>query len=262
MKQFDMGDETAPSEYGGMTHYVDLPTKGEYYPEEHPLHGVDKIEIKMMTTKEEDVLTNQSYIESGVVIDKLLESIIILNVSAQDIFEPDKMAILIASRIEAYGEDYGITMLCEKCGEINNYNVDLLEIQQKIIESKLEITEYGTVIVELPKSKKVIEFKHLLPRTTASIEKTVQKMKKLNINTNFNTEFFKRIVVSVDGDTNKEEVAKLVENLRILDSRVLSLAYTRSLPSLDTSFKATCSSCAHESEGGLPIQANFFFPEF
>ena len=33
--------------------------------------------MKYMTAKEEDILTNQTYIEKGTVLDKLLESVII-----------------------------------------------------------------------------------------------------------------------------------------------------------------------------------------
>ena len=40
------------------TDFVDLPSKGLYYPEDHPLHGVESVEIRHMTAKEEDILTN------------------------------------------------------------------------------------------------------------------------------------------------------------------------------------------------------------
>ena len=46
---------------------VDLPSKGLIYPEGHPL-SKGKIEIKYMTAKEEDILTNQSYIQKGTVL--------------------------------------------------------------------------------------------------------------------------------------------------------------------------------------------------
>ena len=43
------------------TEMVDLPSKGLVYPEDNPL-SKGKIEMKYMTAKEEDILTNQSYI--------------------------------------------------------------------------------------------------------------------------------------------------------------------------------------------------------
>ena len=55
---------------------VELPSKGLVYPKENPLSS-GKIEIKYMTAKEEDILTNQGYIKKGTVLDKLLESVIV-----------------------------------------------------------------------------------------------------------------------------------------------------------------------------------------
>ncbi len=52
------------------TEVVDLPSQGLVYPESSPLSS-GKIEMKYMTAREEDILTNQNYISNGTVIDKL-----------------------------------------------------------------------------------------------------------------------------------------------------------------------------------------------
>ena len=58
------------SEFKLPTEQVELPSKGLVYPETNPLSsGV--IEMKYMTAKEEDILTNQNYINKGTVLDKL-----------------------------------------------------------------------------------------------------------------------------------------------------------------------------------------------
>ena len=80
------------------TEEVELPSKGLLYPEGHPLKS-GKIEMKYMTAKEEDILTNQNYIAKGIVLDKLLQALIITDVKLKDILIGDKNAILIASRI-------------------------------------------------------------------------------------------------------------------------------------------------------------------
>lgn len=262
MNQFDMGDSRPDNQYLGMTHYVDLPSKGQFYPENHPLFGVDSLEIKMLTTKEEDILTNQSYIQNNIAVEKLLQSIIIADIDPKEIHDADQTAILIAARIEAYGEDYEVDLMCENCGSLYQHNIDLNSFKLK--ESKVEVdhTPGGTLLVELPKSKKVIEFKHLMPKEVGAIQKTVEKMTKLNVNTTFNSEFYKRIILSIDGDQNKESIAAFLKNLRILDSRKLLAAYTDTIPALDTTYQSTCTNCNHVNEGGLPIQASFFFPKF
>ena len=70
----------------------------------------------MMTTKEEEILTNVSHNENEVVMDKLLESVVVAdNFSPKDIFETDQLAIIIGSRIDAYGEEYPAIINCESC---------------------------------------------------------------------------------------------------------------------------------------------------
>ena len=60
------------------TETVELPSKGILYPKNSPLSS-GKIEMKYMTAKEEDILTNQNFITNGTVIDKLLKSLIVKN---------------------------------------------------------------------------------------------------------------------------------------------------------------------------------------
>ena len=87
------------------TEMVDLPSKGLLYPENHPLAS-GKVEMKYMTAKEEDILTNKAYIEKGIVIDKLLQSLLVTKFDYNDLFLVDKNAIMIAARVLGYGKDY------------------------------------------------------------------------------------------------------------------------------------------------------------
>ena len=87
------------------TENVTLPSKGLFYPKDSPLKkGV--IEIKYMTAKEEDILTNQNYINNATVIDKLLQSLIVTPINYDDLLIGDKNAILVAARILGYGANY------------------------------------------------------------------------------------------------------------------------------------------------------------
>ena len=104
------------------TEEVTLPSKGLLYPKESPLSkGV--VEIKYMTAKEEDILTNQNYIQKGTVIDKLLKSLIVTPIDYNDLLTGDKNAILIAARILGYGKDYDFKYQDEDA------SVDLSELE-------------------------------------------------------------------------------------------------------------------------------------
>ena len=96
------------AEFKFPTEEVELPSKGLVYPKENPLSS-GKIEMKYMTAKEEDILTNQNYIKKGIVLDKLLKSLIVSDINYDDLVVGDKNAILIAARILGYGRDYEFT---------------------------------------------------------------------------------------------------------------------------------------------------------
>ena len=82
---------------------VDLPSEGRLYPKEHPLSS-GKLELKYMTAREEDILTSQNLIKKGIVIDKLLDSLILTKgVKSDDLILGDKNAVMVAARVLAYG---------------------------------------------------------------------------------------------------------------------------------------------------------------
>ena len=72
------------SEFKLPTETIELPSKGLLYPKDSELaKGI--IELKYMTAKEEDILTNQSYIKNGTVLDKLMKSLIISKIDYNDL---------------------------------------------------------------------------------------------------------------------------------------------------------------------------------
>jgi hypothetical protein len=81
------------------TEQIDLPSKGLIYSPESPL-SKGTIEMKYMTAKEEDILSNANFIRNGTVIDKLLQSMIVTpDIDYNMLLNGDKNAILIAARI-------------------------------------------------------------------------------------------------------------------------------------------------------------------
>ena len=92
---------------------IELPSKGLVYPKDNPLSS-GKIEMKYKTAREEDILTNKNYIRQGVVLDKLLNSLILSKISYNDLIIGDKNAVLIAARVLGYGKDYKFTYLGEE----------------------------------------------------------------------------------------------------------------------------------------------------
>ena len=144
----------APSKPKFPTEIVDLPSRGKLYPKDSPLSS-GQIEMKYMTAKEEDILTNQNYIRQGVVVDKLLESLIVSDINYDDVLIGDKNAILVASRILGYGAMYKF----EYAGE--THEVDLSKLENNDIDENLITPHINEFEFTLPHSENKIRFKIL-----------------------------------------------------------------------------------------------------
>ena len=150
------------SEFKFPTEVVELPSKGLVYPQDHILRS-GKVEMKYMTAKEEDILSNQNFISKGIVLDKLLESLTLGKINIKDLVTGDKNAILVASRVLGYGKDYSFTYGGKE------YNVDLSTIENKVFNTSL-ISPKGTFNFTLPNSGTVIEFKLLTENDEEKIQ--------------------------------------------------------------------------------------------
>ena len=61
------------SKFSLPTESVELPSKGLLYPESSPLKK-GTVEMKYMTAREEDILTNNNYIQDGTALDRTIKS--------------------------------------------------------------------------------------------------------------------------------------------------------------------------------------------
>ena len=244
------------------TELVDLPSEGEFYPENHPLYEKKQIEMKVMTTKEEDILLNANFIKNGVVIDKLLASLIVDKaIKIDDLLIGDKNALVFASRASGLGNIYSAKTTCAECEESTDTEHDLSELGTKTPKEVdwITKTDHGTFMVALPKSKLNVEFKLLLGREEKQIEKQVAKRKKHRLPVNNLIIRMQKIVISINGVTDHHQIASCLEAMPIMDSRKIRLAYDHVLPDINTTFNYVCPFCDSEQEVGLPLTADFFW---
>lgn len=235
------------------TESVDLPSKGKLYPSDHPLAS-GKVEMKYMTAKEEDILTNQNYITKGIVIDKLLQSLLVTKFNYNDLLIGDKNAIMVAARILSYGKDYDIQYKGEQI------TVDLSEIKEKEVDAVPN--EQGEYTFTLPKSGNEVTFKLLTHGDDKTIDREIQGLKKINKDndTSMSTRL-KHIITSINGDRATSSVRQFVDQgLLAQDARALREEYSRVQP--DVEFKVY-----HVGEDGVgedidvPVTVNFFWPD-
>ena len=238
------------------TEEVTLPSKGLLYPKESPLSkGV--VEIKYMTAKEEDILTNQNYIQKGTVIDKLLKSLIVTPIDYNDLLTGDKNAILISARILGYGKDYDFKYQDEDA------SVDLSELEDKELDESLIVEGKNEFDFTLPFSKKSITFKLLTQADDTKIQNELKGLKKINKNSNpENTTRLKHTILSVEGDTTPKTIREFVDNsLLARDARELRKYITHVSPDVDLNVSLTLRDGEVIEDITLPIGVNFFWPD-
>ena len=241
------------SEFKLPTEQVELPSKGLLYSEDNPLSS-GKVEIKYMTAKEEDILTNQSYIKKGIVLDKLLQSLIVdKNIKYDDLIVGDKNALLIAARILGYGSTYEFEYEGEK------QTVDLSTLENKPFDESVITKGKNEFDYELPKTGTKISFKILDGKDERSIERELQGLKKINKDASpeLSTRL-KYIITAIEGNPDKKGVREFVDNFLLAqDSRALRNYIKLVQPDVDLTFFPDGSSY----DVTIPIGLSFFWPD-
>ena len=237
------------------TEIVELPSKGLLYPEDNPLSS-GKVEIKYMTAREEDILTNTSYITDGSVLDELLKSLIVSkDINFNDLIIGDKNALLISARILGYGSDYKFMLRGEEVaadlGKINNKKLD---------ESFFEKgkNEFNYVF---PKSQTRITYKYLDHSDEQAVNKEIKGLQKINPKSNpLISTRIKRMIVSVDGSEDKKEIREFVDNyLLAMDSRAFRNHIRDTQPDVDLT--VTVETKDGEEDVDIPIGIRVFWPD-
>jgi|TARA_Y100000114_G_scaffold114665_1_gene108754 hypothetical protein len=236
------------------TETIDLPSKGLIYPEDNTLSS-GKVEMKYMTAKEEDILTNQSYIEAGTVLDKLLQSLIVSDINYNDLITGDKNALLIAARVLGYGKDYKF----EYKGE--EIEVDLSVIDNKEFDESSITKGENRFSFTLPNSKTEIEYKILTANDEKKISAEIRGLKKVNKKESRELSTrLKYMIVSVDGEEDKKTIREFVDTyLLAMDSRALRKHIADTQP--DVNLDVTIDTSSGEEDITIPINLNFFWPD-
>ena len=240
------------AEFNSPTETIELPSKGLLYPKDSPLSS-GAIEMRYMTAQHEDILTNQSYIQNGTVLDKLLQSLIVTKINYDDLLIGDKNAIMIAARILGYGKDYKFIYRGEE--EI----VDLSKIENSPLHEEVQNATSNEFAFALPGSGNVVTFKLLTHGDEKKIEQEMKGLAKINKNNSSTiTTRLKYQILSVNGETEKPKIREFVDNyLLAQDSRALREKIKALSPDVDLTFFPENGS----ERVGVPIGLNFFWPD-
>tara|TARA_R110001606_G_scaffold32924_2_gene99007 strand:+ start:36 stop:794 length:759 start_codon:yes stop_codon:yes gene_type:complete len=236
------------------TEIIELPSKGLVYSEDNPLSS-GKVEMKYMTAKEEDILSNQSYIQKGVVLDKLLQSLIVSKVNYQDLIVGDKNAIMIAARVLGYGKDYEFEYKGERV------TVDLSILDNKPFDEASISQGQNEFPFTLPASGAVITYKLLTHKDEMAIEAELRGLKKINKNASPDVSTrLKHMILSVNGDSERKTVREFVDTYFLAqDARSFRKHVTSNQPDIELTTQVELIGGVEDIE--IPITVNFFWPD-
>ena len=245
-----MAEQKFPSEV------IDLPSKGKMYPEGHPCRD-GKIELKYMTAKEEDILTSQNLIKKGLVIDRLLDSLILTpGVKCEDLLLGDKNAVMVAARVLAYGPEYSCE-ITTPAGETIEQTFNLADCPFKEIDENITENSFD---FQLPISKTNVKFSILTGKDEKLIEKDLEASKK--IGTGYTPELSTRlryIIKEVDGDNSQSIINQTAVNMLARDSMALREELTKVSPDIELSQEIEIG--GETVKVDIPMTVGFFWPK-
>jgi hypothetical protein len=248
------------------TEFVDLPSRGRYYPENHPLHGESSIEVKQMTAKEEDILTSRSLLKKGVALDRLIKSIIVdKRINAESLLVGDRNAIIIAARRSGYGNLYETKVTCPACSTQQDYTFDLNEAEvyegKALEELGVVSNDDNTFDVVLPQTSITVTFKVLTGYDEKTLVNGVEHdRRKKGVEQNV-TRQLTHIICAANGDRSPQTIKYLVENIPSIDARHLRMVYRHATPNIDLEQHFMCNECEYEHSMEVPLTADFFWPD-
>jgi hypothetical protein len=209
-----------------------------------------------MTAKEEDILTSQNLIQQGIVIDKLLESLIVdKSIKLDDMLIGDKNAIMVAARILGYGKEYEFTYDGEE------KSVDLSELEPVKLDFSKLTRGKNEFEFTLPTSERVITFKLLTGSDEKKIDAEVKAREKISkTQTSILTTRLKHMILSVDGKVEKSYINNFIDNEFLSrDSLAFRNYLSEITPDIDMTTKIVDSD-GEETEVVIPITVRFFWP--
>lgn len=241
---------------------IPLPSAGQVYGQESSLHLKEIIEIKAMTTKEEDILTSRALLKKGTVITELIKSCLIdKSINPNDMLVGDRNAVMVAIRITGYGAEYNAEVDCPACGTKNKNDFNLAELPLKRLEIPPVVQGQNVFEFLLPYSKKVVKFKFLTGKDEEEIMVLSEKQKKISPTDTSVTNNLMYSIISIDGIEDRSKIVNFIKSMPARDSLALRSYIRDNEPGIVMKQDFQCSNCGEVEEVSMPIGVNFLWPQ-
>jgi hypothetical protein len=205
---------------------VPLPTGGIFYKSKKK-----SVKVGYLTANDENILvntlqSNKENIVMSLIRNKLYEH----DLRPEELLESDIEAILLFLRNTSFGAEYNVSLIDPKTDKIFKSSILLDEINIKRTENKPD--ENGLFTVTLPRTNVTVKLKPLTYFDILDIENMSQQYPAGRIAPKI-TWRLSRQIVELNGDTDKGNIIKFVDNLPIGDSKFIKSFLKENVPSLD-----------------------------
>jgi len=202
---------------------VKLPSEGKFYKNKKK-----SVKVGYLTAADENIIMAAKAEE--MIMSLLRAKIYEPDLRPDDMLNGDIEAILIFLRNTSFGSEYKIQVTDPVTGkkfpsEIQLDELDIQKVQQ-------EPDEDGCFSVTLPKSQVNVKIRPLTYKELVEINKMVDTYPTGRVAPKVTWKLQKQIV-SVNGDTTPQQIAKFIEGLPIMDSKFIKRFLDENEPRLD-----------------------------
>lgn len=237
---------------------IQLPSGGKHYTSKK-----SSLKVAYLTAADENILTSPNLIQSGRVLEVLLEKKILdKDIKPDQLLSGDRNAVLFFLRSTGYGADYEVTLTDPKDKKPFKHVFDLDSIKSK--EISLEPDEKGEIPFFLPLSKKNIKYKYLTQGEEDRISKEDESRRKKMGKDAVSEIMTKRMgaqVMEIDGIRDKGQIQQFINALPVKDAAALREFISDNEPGLDLNFEVEAPS-GEFFRTELPITPGFLWPYY
>lgn len=248
-------DET--SQYGQMNFnlphdVVPLPSKGKFY-----LNKKKSLKVGYLTASDENILLAQNN-RDNLMISLLRSKIYEPDMRPEDLLNGDVEAIMVYLRNTSFGPNYRLSITDPETGKLFNTEILLTELYTK--DTLVEPNDNGLFETTLPKSGVSVKLKPLTLGDTNEIDRIVETYPAGRVAPR-QTIRLSKMVVEIDGITDREQISKFIDNMPIMDSKYIKNFMYDNEPRLDLR-QTIIAPSGKEVVADILFGAEFFRPFF
>jgi hypothetical protein len=253
-------------EYTPPVNVVKLPSLGKVYDPTSPLFDTQTVDVRAMCAQDENILSSTGLLRSGRMLSTLMEACVVSRrISAEDMLEGDRNAIMVAIRNASYGPGYHSDVVCPACARTIEHEFDLSRLSLETLQVD-PVGGVGNNLFDftLPTSNLTVQFRLLTNRMRRELDDLLDAQSSARGPGGVEETVTQRLIhqiVSINGVTDQKQIARTVPRLPIRDSRALQGYIDKIEPGVEMKQEFKCPNCQTKNVVEVPTTTEFFWPK-